>query len=56
MLAHALDGGKQAKADKSTVISDAIKAIAQLRAENGQLKMMVKLLEVRKTEKGPVSL
>jgi hypothetical protein len=45
-LSHVLDPGKQAKPDKTTIISDAIKLVVQLRAENGQLKQLNKFLEV----------
>lgn len=45
-LAQALEPGKVAKTDKTSIISDAIKMVTQLRAENGQLKQLNKFLEV----------
>ena len=42
-----LEPGKAAKSDKSSIITDAIRIVTQLRAENGQLRQLNKFLEVR---------
>lgn len=42
-----LEPGKAAKTDKSSIITDAIRIVTQLRAENGQLRQLNKFLEVR---------
>ena len=41
-----LEPGKAAKTDKSSIITDAIRIVTQLRAENGQLRQLNKFLEV----------
>ena len=41
-----LEPGKAAKTDKSSIITDAIRVVTQLRAENGQLRQLNKFLEV----------
>ena len=41
-----LEPGKAAKSDKSSIITDAIRIVTQLRAENGQLRQLNKFLEV----------
>jgi hypothetical protein len=46
-LARVLEPGKAAKSDKSSIITDAIRIVTQLRAENGQLRQLNKFLEVR---------
>lgn len=43
-----LEPGKAAKSDKSSIITDAIRIVTQLRAENGQLRQLNKFLEVGK--------
>ena len=46
-LAELLDSEKASRMDKVTIISDAVKAVTQLRAEAHQLRQFKKLLEVR---------
>ena len=41
-----LEPGKAAKTDKASIITDAIRIVTQLRAENGQLRQLNKFLEV----------
>jgi len=45
-LAELLDSEKASRMDKVTIISDAVKAVTQLRAEAHQLRQFKKLLEV----------
>ena len=45
-LSKVLEPGKAAKTDKSSIITDAIRIVTQLRAENGQLRQLNKFLEV----------
>ncbi len=45
-LSKVLEPGKAAKTDKSSIITDAIRVVTQLRAENGQLRQLNKFLEV----------
>ncbi|CAL5223409.1 g5921 [Coccomyxa viridis] len=46
-LSKVLEPGKAAKTDKSSIITDAIRIVTQLRAENGQLRQLNKFLEER---------
>ncbi|EIE21835.1 hypothetical protein COCSUDRAFT_42874 [Coccomyxa subellipsoidea C-169] len=46
-LSKVLEPGKAAKTDKSSIITDAIRVVTQLRAENGQLRQLNKFLEER---------
>ena len=48
-LSKVLEPGKAAKTDKSSIITDAIRVVTQLRAENGQLRQLNKFLEVTTT-------
>ena len=46
-LSKVLEPGKAAKSDKGSIITDAIRIVTQLRAENGQLRQLNKFLEAR---------
>lgn len=45
-LAMLIDPGKEPKMDKPSILADAIKFVKQVSAENHQLKMLNKFLEV----------
>ena len=45
-MAKLVDPGKEPKTDKSSILSDGIKVIQQLRVENNQLRQLNKFLEV----------
>lgn len=46
-LAKLVDPGKEPKTDKSSILSDAIRVVQQLRVENNQLRQLNKFLEER---------
>lgn len=46
-LAKLLEPGKEPKTDKSSILSDALKSVQQLRVENHQLRQLNKFLEER---------
>ena len=51
-----LEPGKAAKSDKGSIITDAIRIVTQLRAENGQLRQLNKFLEARMGRPRPLLL